>query len=64
MDFIITVLVVIGYWFIKFRSAEDILKEDNVELEVSKVIPIGSNLMLRREPQAFEKIVRELKLIQ
>lgn len=61
MDFIVTLLIVIGYWFFKFRTV-DVVKSESVQNE--NVIPIGNNLALQKEPQAFEKIVRELKLIQ
>ena len=40
----------------------DVVESESVQNE--NVIPIGNNLALQKEPQAFEKIVRELKLIQ
>lgn len=61
MDFIATLLIVVGYWFFKFRTV-DVVESESVQNE--NVIPIGNNLALQKEPQAFEKIVRELKLIQ
>lgn len=63
MDFIATLLIVVGYWFFKFRTV-DVVESESVQNENVSVIPIGNNLALQKEPQAFEKIVRELKLIQ
>lgn len=60
MDFIVVLSIVFGYWYFKFRTVET----ENVNVDSLKDIPIGNNLTLQREPQAFEKIVRELKLIQ
>lgn len=61
MDFIATLLIVVGYWFFKFRTV-GVVESESVQNE--NVIPIGNNLALQKESQAFEKIVRELKLIQ
>lgn len=63
MDFIATLLIVVGYWFFKFRTV-DVVESESVQNENVNVIPIGNNLALQKEPQAFEKIVRELKLIK
>lgn len=61
MDFVIIVGFVFIYWFIKFRG-EDVIEESTGTAQTSKP-PIGNNLALKRDLQAFEKIVRELKLI-
>ena len=60
MDALIVCGVIIVYGLFKSRGCEDTIVETENIIENS--IPIGNNLALKHEPDAFEKIIRDLGL--
>ena len=63
MDFIITVVLVIGLGIYKLNCSTDEIREQDVQFTYNTPsIPVGNNLFLAKEPDAFERIVKELGL--